>query len=159
MMHQPARGSENYDLDPCDISSPIQVLRQRACTNRDEIAFTFLVGDELAETHWTFEELDFRARAIAAELVERGAVGKRALLMYDPGLEFVAALAGCLYAGTVAVPLYPPDPMRMHRTLPRLNAIFADADADFVLTSDRALGAARVEFEARVSGFFGHRSM
>ena len=36
------------------------------------------------------------------------AAGERALLLYPPGLEFIAAFFGCLYAGVVAVPAYLP---------------------------------------------------
>ena len=53
--------------------------------------------------------------------------------MYDAGLEYLAALAGCLYAGMVAVPAYPPDPMRTARTLPRLEGIVRDAQATLLL--------------------------
>ena len=56
----------------------------------------------------TWGELDRRARAIAAALTEAGAAGERALLLYPPGLDYLAAFFGCLYAGTVAVPVYPP---------------------------------------------------
>ena len=58
-----------------------------------------------------------------------GAQGERALLLYPPGLEYVAGFFGCLYAGVVAVPAYPPDPTRLERTLPRLRAIARDAQA------------------------------
>ena len=57
-------------------------------------------------------ELDRRARALAARLQARGLAGRRALLLYPPGLEFIAAFFGCLYAGVVAVPAYPPRPNR-----------------------------------------------
>jgi acyl-CoA synthetase (AMP-forming)/AMP-acid ligase II len=57
------------------------------------------------------------------------------LLLHPPGLEYVAALCGCLYAGAIAVPAYPPDPMRLQRTLPRLQALIADAGATIALTT------------------------
>ena len=43
-----------------------------------------------------------------------GLAGERALLLYPAGLEFIAAFFGCLYAGVVAVPVYPP---RRNRSL------------------------------------------
>ena len=46
--------------------------------------------------------------------------GDRALLLYPSGAEFVTAFFGCLYAGVVAVPAYPP---RNARHLPRIEAI------------------------------------
>ena len=53
-----------------------------------------------------------QARAIAARLGAEGLAGERALLAFPPGLEFLAAFFGCLYAGVVAVPAYPPRPNR-----------------------------------------------
>jgi acyl-CoA synthetase (AMP-forming)/AMP-acid ligase II/acyl carrier protein len=77
----------------------------------------------------------------------RGLTGERALLLYPPGLEFIAAFFGCLYAGVVAVPAYPPDFDRLAATLPRLGAIARDSSAAIVLgphawqTARAALGA------------------
>ena len=82
--------------------------------------------------------LDARARTIAAALADMR--GDRALLVYPPGLEYVAALFGCYYAGVVAVPAYPPDPSRLERSLPRLEAIIRDAEPRVVLTLDVLTG-------------------
>jgi len=62
------------------------------------------------------------------------------LLLYPPGLEFIAAFCGCLYAGVIAIPAPPPDAARLKRTLPRLQAIAKDAQASLVLTTSRILG-------------------
>jgi len=80
-----------------------------------------------------YAEMDRRARRIAALLAESVRPGARALLLYPQGLDFLAAFFGCLYAGVLAIPAYPPDPSRLARTLPRLEAIAADADAELVL--------------------------
>jgi acyl-CoA synthetase (AMP-forming)/AMP-acid ligase II len=61
--------------------------------------------------------------------------GERALLLYPPGLEYIAAFFGCLYGGAVAVPAYPPDLVRPERTLPRFRAIAHDAQPAVALTT------------------------
>ena len=63
-------------------------------------------------------------------------VGERALLLYPAGLEFIAAFFGCLYAGVVAVPVYPP---RRNRSMNRIQAIADDADARVALTTEQVL--------------------
>ena len=83
----------------------------------------------------TWGELDRRARAIAAELQRVAEPGARVLLLYPPGIEYITAFYGCLAAGAVAVPAYPPDPARLDRTLPRLQSIVHDAQASVVLTT------------------------
>jgi acyl-CoA synthetase (AMP-forming)/AMP-acid ligase II len=110
-------------------SSFADILAVRAREQPDATAFVF-EGEERV----TYAELDARARTIAAALAD--ARGERVLLVYPPGLEYVAALFGCFYAGAVAVPAYPPDPARLERTLPRLEAIIRDAEPKVVLTID-----------------------
>ena len=113
----------------------IDILRQLAQQNPDAKAFGFLVDGESEEQQLSYAELDRQARSIAATLQDLGAEGDRVLLLYPPGLEFIPAFMGCLYAGAVAVPAYPPDPTRLARSLPRLQAIAADAQTRIVLTT------------------------
>ena len=118
-----------------EFSSLVDLLGSRA--DRD-FGFTFLADapdSGVAEaSRLSFRELDERARAIGAGLVQRGLTGERALLVYPPGLDYVAAFFGCLYAGVVAVPVFPPDIFRLTRTLPRLAAVATDSQAKVILT-------------------------
>src|SRR6185503_306681 len=106
------------------------VLRARALDTPERIAYRFLRDGEVEESALSYAALDEKARAIAAWLQEAGAAGERAILLYPPGVEFVAAFFGCLYAGVVAVPAYPPRPNRPDA---RIQQIVADAAARFVL--------------------------
>lgn len=83
----------------------------------------------------TLGELDRRARSVAAHLQARCQPGDRVILLEAPGLDFVVAYLGCLYAGLTAVPMYPPDPARLGRTLPRFQAVAADARPAAMLTT------------------------
>lgn len=112
----------------------IDVLRERARERPADRAFTFLIDGESEGGKLTYGQLDAKARSIAAALAAHGLIpGERALLLYPPGLEFIAAFFGCLYAGIIAVPAYPPQPSQIARTLPRLLSILADADVAIVL--------------------------
>jgi acyl-CoA synthetase (AMP-forming)/AMP-acid ligase II len=114
--------------------SLVDVLGERARERPSDLAFTFLVDGESEGNTLTYGELDARARSIAASLMSHGLIpGERALLLYPPGLEFISAFFGCLYAGVIAVPAYPPQPSQLARTLPRLLSILADADVAIVL--------------------------
>src|SRR5688572_15711553 len=103
----------------------VDIAQERALSQANLVAFTFSDSDD-SETQLSYFELDRRARAIAAELSSRGLMGKRALLLYMPGFDYLSAFFGCLYAGVTAVPAYPPDPHRLARTLPRLMNIIRD---------------------------------
>ena len=118
----------------CDerFANLIELLRARTAEHGPRLAFRHLGDGENEESRLTYEELESRARAIAAALAPQAAAGERALLFYSAGLEFIAAFWGCLYAGVVAVPVFP---ARLHRQIPRLLAIAADSKAKFVLTT------------------------
>ncbi|MBH8561393.1 fatty acyl-AMP ligase [Nostoc sp. CENA67] len=117
-------------------STFVELLSYRAENQPQQKAYTFLRDGEIEETSLTFQELDQKARAIATNLQSVGATNQRALLLYPPGLEFITAFLGCLYAGVVAVPAYPPRP---NMKLSRLLAIVKDAEAMFVLTTKSLL--------------------
>ncbi|BAQ66805.1 type I polyketide synthase [Geminocystis sp. NIES-3709] len=121
-------------------SNFVNLLQERAVSQPDKVIFTFL-GDGEAETEsLTYQQLDNQAKAIAKNLSnvahslfgDKGE-GQRALLLYQPGLEFITAFLGCLYAGIIATPAYPP---RQNRSFARLDTIIKDAGAVFALTTE-----------------------
>ncbi len=110
----------------------VDLLRQRASYRPHDRAFTFLIDGENEELNITYAELDRKARALGAWLIASGMAGKRVLLLYPSGLDFICAFMGCLYGGAIAVPAYPP---RKNRSVERIEAIAADADASVALTT------------------------
>ena len=113
-------------------ASLVEVMRHRAASAPDRLGYRFLADGEAEEASLTYAELDRRVRALAALLQEIGAAGERVLLLYPASLDYVVAFYGCLLAGAVAVPAYPPRP---NRPMPRIRAIVADAQARFALTT------------------------
>lgn len=79
----------------------------------------------------TYEELYKKARAVAALLQERGMTGERVLLLYPPCLDFVIGFYGCVLAGAIAVPAYPP---RRNRNADRIQSIADDAESRLAMT-------------------------
>lgn len=116
------------------IATFVDILGQRARQQPEQKAYTFLHFGKQTDTSLTYGELDQQARSIAARLQERGYAGKLVLLLYPSGLEYIAAFLGCLYAGAIAVPLYPP---HSDRSLPRIQAIIDDTRSRVVLTTHR----------------------
>src|SRR5678816_4846181 len=125
----------------------VELLQARCAEMPHQEAYTFLLDGERDEVRVTHAELDAQARRIAVLLRLSGvSPGDRALLLYAPGLEYIAGFFGCLYAGVVAVPAYPPDPGRLQRTLPRVQAIVADAGASVVLATAAISAMAEIVF-------------
>jgi len=111
-------------------------LRQRAESEPRRVALRFLAERNEDEALLDYGSLDRRARALAVHLTTNGATGKRVLVLHAPGLDYIVALFGCLYAGAVAVPAYPP---RAGRPLGRLRGMIEDSKAEFALTSPTIL--------------------
>lgn len=101
--------------------SLIDVLLRRAAETPDAPAYHFLAENlEVAES-LSYQQLDDRAAQWAATLRQAASGDERqhVLLAFEPGLEFITAFFGCLYAGLIAVPTYPPT----RRTLERFQRI------------------------------------
>src|SRR5436190_7007882 len=111
------------------VSTLDEILRLRAQEQPDRLAYIFLEDGETESGRLTYADLDRKARVIAVQLQpfdrstrfdfpqgERSRLGAhpepvegaRALLLYPPGLEYIAPFFGCLYAGVIPVPAYPP---------------------------------------------------
>ncbi|HEX7185753.1 MAG TPA: amino acid adenylation domain-containing protein [Thermoanaerobaculia bacterium] len=119
-----------------DFETLVDLLRFRAERQPDQLAYVFQPDGEEAEERLTYAELHMRASSLAAMLQGMRVKGGRALLLYPTGLDYVTAFFGCLCAGTVAVPAYPPRP---NRPMPRIHAIVADAGATVALTTSQIL--------------------
>src|SRR5205085_1661269 len=85
-----------------------RILRHRSLHQANQLAYTFLVDGESEEVCLTYGELHGRAQTIASHLQVAGCRGQRVLLLLPSGLDYLAAFFGCLYAGAIAVPGYPP---------------------------------------------------
>ncbi|MFE0188051.1 fatty acyl-AMP ligase [Streptomyces sp. NPDC058989] len=88
----------------------------------------------------TWGGLDARARQVASHLVDRVDPGQRAALLLPQGTDYVSAFLGCLYAGVIAVPLFPPDsPGRVDH----LSAVLKDSEPACLITDRTSADAVR----------------
>jgi acyl-CoA synthetase (AMP-forming)/AMP-acid ligase II len=98
------------------------------------VAIRHIVHDQGEPLLTTYAELREQALAIAGLLQQRlgRSGGERCVLMLPSGAEYAAAFFGCLYAGAIAVPAFPPESNRqMH--IERLTGILRDAKPGVVL--------------------------
>lgn len=120
------------------IPNLVDILQQKSSTHPDQNAFDFVVDGENQVESISYFELVRRSRTIAA--VCKSCVPKgSAQSCSSPGFDFITAFTGCLFAGTVAVPTYPPDISRLERSLPRFLAIVRSAKPAVVLTTSPIL--------------------
>ncbi|WP_235653563.1 fatty acyl-AMP ligase [Mycolicibacter icosiumassiliensis] len=107
----------------------VELARQQAARYGEKAALSFSYhGDGRDGCVLTYRELDSCARAIGAALQHVGAAGCRVLVLCGPGLDGIAGIFGCWYAGAVPVPI-------SQRVGPRLSAVIADVEPGFAVAS------------------------
>lgn len=106
-MHLKQQSADFGASPPREETTLVELVRRQATTFGDKIAFRFVRGTG-EEVSLTFRGLHERAMAIAGELQSRVISGARVVLLFPPGLEFIEAFFGCLYAGVIAVPVATP---------------------------------------------------
>ncbi|HZJ66589.1 MAG TPA: fatty acyl-AMP ligase, partial [Kofleriaceae bacterium] len=117
----------------------VNLLLSRAEQYGDETLYSFLDDHGRVASTASYRSLADRAASIAARLQSAGAAGKTVFLIYPPGMDYIVGFFGCLCAGAIAVPVYPPMPATIARALPRLRAIARDAEVSLALTTDALL--------------------
>ncbi|RKN12864.1 fatty acyl-AMP ligase [Streptomyces radicis] len=117
----------------------IDMCRARAADETDRKYFSFLEHGEEESDFLTPGEVDRLARAIAVTLLEHAPAGSRVLLNYPPGLAFVPAFFGCLYAGMIAVPIPPVEAGRDGAKTSRLEAVTASSEPAVLLSTAATL--------------------
>lgn len=126
-------------FDPAAAATIVDILRYRAAHQADQLAYTFLENGEVEARHLTYGELERAVRAVAGELQRIAEPGSRAILAYPQGLEVLVSFLACLSSGIVAIPAPLPQLGRAQRTVERLVAIAADAQAKLLLTTVESL--------------------
>lgn len=126
------------------VDNLVDLLIYRAQQQPDALLYTFLSDQEGQYEERTYAQIDSRARAIASKLQSLNIEGGRALMLYPSGLEFIEAFFGCLYAGLIAVPAYPP---RKNQKLGRLQSIIDNCQPAVVLCSEDVSSVAKPLFD------------
>lgn len=134
----------------------VSVLQRHAAAQPDRLAYVFVPDGHGAETSITFGQLDRWARMFARRLLQNARTGDRAALLYRPGLDFIAAFLGCLYAKVIAVPMYLPVHAR-HMGKPM--TVLEDAQIRLALTTEGDLAQMRALFESAEGAQAGRRPL
>ncbi|AUG75710.1 non-ribosomal peptide synthetase [Kitasatospora sp. MMS16-BH015] len=117
--------------EPCSLA---ELVGRQAAATPERTAVEF------GEERLSYRELDRQARALAAELRERGVGPEQVVgVCAERSPELVVGLLGVLYAGAAYLPLDPEYPAA------RLAYLLADSGARLVLTGPGAVPLAEVE--------------
>ncbi|MFP5378850.1 MAG: AMP-binding protein [Vicinamibacteria bacterium] len=127
----------------------LHALEARADATPDAAVLTWLDDGERERPPVTYAVLARRARAVGATLTARGARGRTVLLLLPPGPAFLDAFFGCLAAGAIAVPAFPP---RRNAHAARIAAIASSARPALALADSGPGARARLEALPELAG-------
>src|SRR5579859_5385662 len=125
------------------MASILDHLDRLADAHPDKLLYSYLdVNGDPIESY-TYASFLRRAQAIAGHLrKEHGFASQdRLLLAYPPGLEMICAFFGCVRAGLIPVPVYPPSSRGFQSSLYKMVHIAKDCQAAGILTSKDYLGS------------------
>ena len=112
-----------------------QLIQNGAQNYPDRVIYRFheTVGNSDEFHPFSYAEFDSWCRTFALSLTEHTTTGDRAILLYEPGPDYTIAFFGCLYAGLIPVPAYPP---RANGRLDRVLTIIGDVSATVALNEE-----------------------
>ena len=113
-------------------------VRRHAAATPEKQALSWLDDHGEVVTSLTYAEIERQSSQLAAHLSSKGcglAEGDRVLLVYPPSLQFIVAFLGCLKAGLVAVPTFPPDPSKLNKDVQMFGVVASSCGAKVALTS------------------------
>jgi len=125
--------SSRPSMLPGDCRTLPAVLRAHSVLRSHADAFRFLDSQGHERNRLDYAGLDRRASEIGRQLQAMGLRGERVLLLFPAGLDFIAALLGCFYAGVTAVPV-PLPVTTQERALARAVSLARDAEPAGILS-------------------------
>src|SRR6202789_4227213 len=119
------------------MASILDCLDRLADQHPDKLLYSYLDVDGDPIESYTYASFFHRTHTIAGHLRKEGrfAAGDRLLLAYPPGLEMICAFFGCVRAGLIPVPVYPPSSRGFQSALYKMIHIAKDCQAAGILTS------------------------
>lgn len=110
----------------------VDMAQQQAQIRAEAPLASFIKDNGKQDDSATYSALDQQARTIGSNLVNQGLSGRNLLLLFAPGIDYIRTFFGCLYAGCVPVPAYPPVGAR---DLSRLQKVAQDCSAGAILSN------------------------
>ncbi|MDZ8086370.1 MAG: AMP-binding protein [Nostoc sp. DedQUE12b] len=83
----------------------------------DRRAYTMLDSHGAENSYITYKDMYSQAIDIAQGLLSQGLRSQNAILLYPPGIEFIVAFFGCLYAGVLPAPIHIPKHNRSNKKI------------------------------------------
>lgn len=128
--------THGFDTPDKFANNMVECLRYLAQVRPNDTGLVTVKAD--GDSHFSYQQLETKILALAAVLQQQFVVGDRALILHENDEHYVVSFLACLYAGVIAVPVFPPEAMR-EKHLSRLLMIADDAKPVCLLTTSHFL--------------------
>jgi len=125
------------------IASILDKLDSLGNQHPDRLLYSYIDVNGNPIGGYSYESFLHRTKVIAGHLRKQHGFKSqdRLLLAYPPGLEMICAFFGCVRAGLIPVPVYPPSSRDFQSALYKMVHIAKDCQAAGILTSKGYLGS------------------
>ncbi len=123
-----------------NFSTIVNTLNHWSTIQPENRAYTMLNSQGEEEYHISYGELKQKAITTASELLQQEIHARTVVLMYPPGIDFVVALLGCIYAGIIPAPLHT---VRKNRSNKRIIEIIKHSNCAALLSNHQAIDEIR----------------
>lgn len=129
-----AKVVEKFESGPNpDLKTIAEIVEYRALNEPDKEAFKYLLDGDDEVVNWSYRDVKNAVAYVSETLYQYTESGDRVLLLFEPGLAFIAAYLAAISNGTTAVPCHPP---MGSRQIKRLLDMIQNCQPSLILYSD-----------------------
>ena len=110
-----------------------EIIEFRANTEPDKQAFAYFLDGEEEHISWSYRDLKNAIAFVAEKLNKNQVEGRQVVLLFEPGLAFIAAYLATISSGAIAVPSHPP---MGKRQIKRLRDLIDNSEPALILYSE-----------------------
>ena len=111
----------------------IDLFEFRTQEQADKTLYIFLEDGVQIHSQITYGELRDKAKSVAASLQKTNKEGDRVILLFPNGIDFIVGLFGCILAGMIGIPAYPP---RKAQSNDRFFSILRNSGSSLILSTE-----------------------
>lgn len=116
-----------------------EMLKKHYSMNPNKILYRFHNSNAELLKDITYNDFYEKAKIIANNLLSNKYNCKkndRIIICFPPGIEYIISFFGCIIAGVIPVPVYPPNPNKFKDDIISLNNIIKDCDAKYIIVDN-----------------------
>eukprot|EP00978_Attheya_sp_CCMP212_P028707 scaffold99901_cov35-Attheya_sp.AAC.2 len=144
---QPDRKQSASPVEGSSSSSVLSVFDNHVSNRPDALIYSWLDEKTNVVKSFTHKQLWTASRNVAYKLVTKHGIkrGDRAMIIYPLGIDFLVAFVACMRVGIIVVSVYPPNPNKLQKDVPKFEHFAVDSGVTIALTTNNYRTAIRIK--------------